>query len=160
MLTHSTSPSFPCLCSFSVAHKHYVQSLYRRTLRDSLNWCIRRDIWRDRAIEIRAEFERNRNIRNPRELAKVLDEAETRLKERAHPDPYKREYRERTTERSENSAQVVLDLIIPTGVRALRFVSRAERYPIRICRLVIYLPSLALSWRSRIFKELVLGSTS
>lgn len=77
---------------FSSAHKAYVQSLYRRYLRNSLNWCIRRDIWRDRAIEIRAEFERARNIRNPRELARVLEQAEKQLEENAHPDPYKSEY--------------------------------------------------------------------
>lgn len=77
---------------FSAAHKAYVQSLYRRYLRNSLNWCIRRDIWRDRAIEIRAEFERNRHIANPRELGRVLQQAEAELKEHGHPDPYKSEF--------------------------------------------------------------------
>jgi NADH dehydrogenase (ubiquinone) 1 beta subcomplex subunit 9 len=76
---------------FSAAHKAYVQSLYRRYLRNSLNWCIRRDIWRDRAIEIRAEFERNRHIANPRELGRVLQQAEAELEAHGHPDPYKRE---------------------------------------------------------------------
>lgn len=37
------------------------------------------------------QFERNRYIRNPRELARVLEAAEERLKDIAHPDPYKRE---------------------------------------------------------------------
>ncbi|PWN20924.1 hypothetical protein BCV69DRAFT_282436 [Microstroma glucosiphilum] len=74
---------------FTVAHKSYVKSLYKRYLTNELNWCIRRDVWRDRAIEIRAEFERNRYIRNPRELARVLEAAEERLKDIAHPDPYK-----------------------------------------------------------------------
>ncbi|PWN33379.1 uncharacterized protein FA14DRAFT_190534 [Meira miltonrushii] len=74
---------------FSAAHKAYVQSLYRRYLRNELDWCIRRDIWRDRAIEIRTQFERNRHIANPRELAKVLQAAEEALTERRHPDPYK-----------------------------------------------------------------------
>lgn len=41
-------------------HRSYVKSLYRRYLNNSLNWVVRRDIWRQRAIEIRAEFERNR----------------------------------------------------------------------------------------------------
>jgi NADH dehydrogenase (ubiquinone) 1 beta subcomplex subunit 9 len=77
---------------FSAAHKAYVQSLYRRYLKNSLDWCIRRDIWRDRAIEIRAEFERNRHIANPRELGRVLQQAEAQLKLTGHPDPYKREY--------------------------------------------------------------------
>lgn len=76
---------------FSAAHKAYVQSLYRRYLRNELDWCIRRDVWRDRAIEIRTQFEHNRHIANPRELAKVLQAAEEALTERRHPDPYKRE---------------------------------------------------------------------
>jgi NADH dehydrogenase (ubiquinone) 1 beta subcomplex subunit 9 len=87
MLLRSAAAGAPT--PFSAAHKSYVQSLYRRYLRNSLNWCIRRDIWRDRAIEIRAEFERQRNIRNPRELARVLAQAEAHLKANAHPDPYK-----------------------------------------------------------------------
>lgn len=75
---------------YSAAHKAYVQSLYRRYLRNELDWCIRRDVWRDRAIEIRAEFERNRNVGNPRHLAGILREAEEALRERRHPDPYRR----------------------------------------------------------------------
>ncbi|PWN39633.1 hypothetical protein IE81DRAFT_15178 [Ceraceosorus guamensis] len=77
---------------FSAAHKSYVQGLYRRYLKNELDWVIRRDIWRDRAIEIRAEFERARHIRNPRELASVLEKAEKDLLSRAHPDPYKRKW--------------------------------------------------------------------
>lgn len=75
---------------FSVAHRSYVKSLYRRYLKNSLDWCIRRDVWRDRAIEIRAEFERNRHIQNPRELSRVLQQAEEALSASKHPDPYKR----------------------------------------------------------------------
>lgn len=45
---------------FSAAHKSYVKSLYRRMLNNELNWVIRRDIWRGRALAIRAEFDRNR----------------------------------------------------------------------------------------------------
>jgi NADH dehydrogenase (ubiquinone) 1 beta subcomplex subunit 9 len=47
---------------FSSAHRLYVKSLYRRMLKDALDWHIRRDIWRNKAIEIRAEFERNRFV--------------------------------------------------------------------------------------------------
>lgn len=83
---------------FSAAHKAYVQSLYRRFLRNELDWCIRRDVWRDRAIEIRTQFERNRQIANPRELAKVLQAAEEALSQRRHPDPYKRECDKETKE--------------------------------------------------------------
>lgn len=79
--------------AFSSAHRAYVQSLYRRYLRNSLDWNIRRDAWRAEALSIRAAFEKNRNIRNPRELARVLQEAEEKLQKIAHPDPYRREFR-------------------------------------------------------------------
>ena len=47
---------------FSSAHRLHVKSLYKRYLVDAQNWCISRDLWRNRAIEIRAEFERNRSV--------------------------------------------------------------------------------------------------
>ncbi|KAL4399343.1 mitochondrial respiratory chain complex I protein [Malassezia pachydermatis] len=75
--------------AFSALHKQYVMGLYRRFLRDSLNWHIRRDTWRKDAVRIRAEFEVNRNVRNPRELANILNRAEEQLASRQHPDPYK-----------------------------------------------------------------------
>lgn len=77
---------------FSQAHKAYVKALYRRYLKNSLDWVIRRDVWRDRAIEIRAEFERHRNVRNPRELASLFQKAEKELESIAHPAPYRRKY--------------------------------------------------------------------
>lgn len=78
--------------AFSELHKKYVMNLYRRYLRDSLNWHIRRDAWRLDAIRIRTEFEQHRHVRNPRELANILNQAEARLESRQHPDPYKRTY--------------------------------------------------------------------
>lgn len=76
--------------AFSALHKQYVMGLYRRFLRDSLNWNIRRDLWRQDAQRIRAEFESRRHVRNPRELATILNRAEEQLASRQHPDPYKR----------------------------------------------------------------------
>lgn len=78
--------------AFSDLHKQYVMNLYRRFLRDSLNWRIRRDAWRADASYIRAQFEHNRHVRNPRELATILNRAEEQLASRQHPDPYKRTY--------------------------------------------------------------------
>jgi hypothetical protein len=54
---HSTFPRYDHYTS-----SFYVKSLYKRYLTNSLNWVIRRDTWRQRAIEIRAEFERNRCV--------------------------------------------------------------------------------------------------
>ncbi|KLO14996.1 NDUFB9, NADH-ubiquinone oxidoreductase [Schizopora paradoxa] len=73
---------------FSSAHRLYVKSLYKRCLKNSLDWTIRRDIWRRKALEIRAEFERNRNVHDPRALAVILEKAEAELAANRHPDPY------------------------------------------------------------------------
>ncbi|EIN10497.1 hypothetical protein PUNSTDRAFT_132586 [Punctularia strigosozonata HHB-11173 SS5] len=72
---------------FSSAHRHYVKSLYKRMLKNELDWVIRRDLWRGRAIQIRAEFERNRDVSDPRALAAILEKAERDLAAKLHPDP-------------------------------------------------------------------------
>ena len=92
ILRNAASSSSATASAFSQAHKSYVKSLYRRYLKNSLDWCIRRDIWRDRAIEIRVEFERHRNVRNPRELANLFEKAERELKRNQHPDPHRRKF--------------------------------------------------------------------
>lgn len=61
---HPQAPSSLTIMStpFSSAHRLYVKSLYRRMLKNELDWVVRRDIWRGRAMMIRAEFERNRSV--------------------------------------------------------------------------------------------------
>lgn len=73
---------------FSAAHRLYVKSLYKRVLNNSLNWTIRRDLWRPRALEIRAEFERHRHVTDPRALVALFEQVEAFLEDHAHPDPY------------------------------------------------------------------------
>lgn len=48
------------MSSFSTAHRLYVKSLYRRFLINELDWVVNRQEWRARAMNVRAEFERNR----------------------------------------------------------------------------------------------------
>ncbi|KAF8806324.1 LNS2-domain-containing protein [Phlegmacium glaucopus] len=74
--------------TFSSAHRLYVKSLYKRYLTNALDWTIRRDIWRGQAMQIRAEFEKNRNVHDPRALASILQKAEADLANMKHPDPY------------------------------------------------------------------------
>ncbi|TCD69994.1 hypothetical protein EIP91_005244 [Steccherinum ochraceum] len=74
---------------FSSAHRLYVKSLYKRMLTNELNWIVRRDLWRAKAVAIRAEFENNRNVQDPRALAVIFEKAEAELAERLHPDPYR-----------------------------------------------------------------------
>lgn len=52
---------------------------------------VRRDLWRNKAIEIRVQFERNRHVKDPRAVAALLNEAEKEVQRMAHPDPYRRE---------------------------------------------------------------------
>ncbi|KAI9434444.1 hypothetical protein H4582DRAFT_1977568 [Lactarius indigo] len=73
---------------FSAAHRRYVKSLYKRMLENERNWVVRYDFWRARACAVRAEFERNRNVHDPRALAAILEKAEEELARKRHPDPY------------------------------------------------------------------------
>ncbi|KAF9513271.1 hypothetical protein BS47DRAFT_1485780 [Hydnum rufescens UP504] len=73
---------------FTNAHRLQVKSLYKRMLTNTLNWTIRRDVWREQAIEIRAAFERNRNVTDPRAVAQLLQQGEAFLTATRHPDPY------------------------------------------------------------------------
>lgn len=50
----------PIAAPFTAAHRFYVKSLYKRMLKNDLDWVVQRDIWRWRALKIRAQFESNR----------------------------------------------------------------------------------------------------
>lgn len=104
---------------FSELHRKFVMDLYRRYLRDSLNWHIRRDAWRQDAIRIRAEFEFHRHIRNPRELASILHRAEQQLEHRKHPDPYKRTY-SLCSNRATNICQPPRTSVVLSGTYQMR----------------------------------------
>ena len=58
--TYLLLPMATTASTFSSAHRLYVKSLYKRYLTNALDWTIRRDIWRGQAMQIRAEFEKNR----------------------------------------------------------------------------------------------------
>jgi len=49
----------PCL----INHR----SLYRRSLKLSLDWAVQRNLWRGQAVYIRSLFDANRNINEPRQ---------------------------------------------------------------------------------------------
>ena len=83
---HSDMSSAPA--SFQTAHRLYVKSLYKRSLKLSLDWYIRRDIWRQKALDIRQQFELNKHVTSPKELEQIFAKTEKQLEEFAHPDPY------------------------------------------------------------------------
>jgi len=78
--------------AFSEANRRYVASLYRRALKTSLNWYVHRDLWREKALEIRERFVANKNVASTVELRKILENTERELEEFKHPDPYRCEF--------------------------------------------------------------------
>ncbi|KAK9452225.1 uncharacterized protein V1518DRAFT_436564 [Limtongia smithiae] len=66
----------------------HVASIYRRALRLSLNWTIRRDIWRQQALAIRAQFDANKGVTDPRIIRNLIVAGERELELNRHPDPY------------------------------------------------------------------------
>lgn len=51
-----------------ISHLLADRSLYRRSLRLSLDWAVNRQLWRGQALYIRSLFEKNRDVHDPRQL--------------------------------------------------------------------------------------------
>ncbi|KAJ5162456.1 hypothetical protein N7492_007848 [Penicillium capsulatum] len=64
-------------------------SLYRRSLKQSLDWAVDRRVWRGQAVYIRSLFEANKDVRDPRQQQVLLRETEKLLENWKHPDPYR-----------------------------------------------------------------------
>jgi Complex 1 protein (LYR family) len=47
--------------------KYTNRSLYRRSLKLSLDWAVHRHVWRGQAVYIRSLFEANKDVRDPRQ---------------------------------------------------------------------------------------------
>ncbi|CAN8007646.1 unnamed protein product [Ixodes pacificus] len=74
-----------------VSHKFQVCSLYKRALRNLEAWCVERDDYRIKAVELRVRFENYRHIKDMRIAKELLDKGEEELFENAHPQLYHRE---------------------------------------------------------------------
>lgn len=72
--------------SFAADNKRVVQSLYRQSLRLTKNWVNRRDLWRQKTLEIRDQFEANKAL-DDREAQLVIANAKSLLRKYLHPDP-------------------------------------------------------------------------
>ena len=76
----------------SVAHVMRVKKLYRHGLKLLMNWTVHRDLWIEKGNELRAQFEANRSVQGQMNIERLVRAGEQKLKEHAHPDPYKREW--------------------------------------------------------------------
>ncbi|KAF9436381.1 hypothetical protein BGZ76_004112 [Entomortierella beljakovae] len=71
-----------------IAHRRLVQSLYRRSLKTAQDWYIDTNLFRRKAVELRMQFDANKNLTQPRQIAQAVRTAERQLEELRHPDPY------------------------------------------------------------------------
>lgn len=71
----------------SESNRRIVSSLYRQSLRLSKSWINRRDLYRTKALEIRAQFEANKGVKDPRQIHHLLVNTKALLEKYAHPDP-------------------------------------------------------------------------
>ncbi|KAK7204333.1 hypothetical protein BZA70DRAFT_280512 [Myxozyma melibiosi] len=76
------------MSAFTPFSPQHVFSIYRRALRTTLSWTIRRDIWRQEALQIRAQLESNKDVIDPRKIRELITAAELKLRAGRHPDPY------------------------------------------------------------------------
>ena len=98
LLQHCSSPSachrtticawLTVVMSTHVAHKLRVQLLYRRMLKEQLNWKAQRDVWLQNALYTRMLFENKMQLRDTGEIEAALSDGTKWLESRRHPDPY------------------------------------------------------------------------
>ncbi|GAB7361261.1 hypothetical protein MBLNU230_g1322t1 [Neophaeotheca triangularis] len=72
-----------------MAARTQVLSLYRRSLKLSLDWAVHRYVWRGQAMYIRSLFEANKHVSEPRQQRAILEQTEDLLEKWKHPDPYR-----------------------------------------------------------------------
>lgn len=86
---HSGSPSAETMASSEVlTHAQRVTRLYRKSLKHLLSWTIDRAAWRTQALQLRALYDANKNIKDMGKAAAILEEEEKNFEQWKHPDPY------------------------------------------------------------------------
>ncbi|CAO2813478.1 unnamed protein product [Amaranthus hypochondriacus] len=70
------------------AQKQKVRILYRRALRDTLNWAVHRHIFYKDADELRKKFDANKNLQDLDAIDKMIAAGEAEYNKWRHPDPY------------------------------------------------------------------------
>ncbi|KAK9873390.1 hypothetical protein WA026_022453 [Henosepilachna vigintioctopunctata] len=70
-----------------LTHTQRVKSFYKRVLRNLENYYDKRNVFRYHAVLMRAEFEKNRDIKDMRQAKKLLEDGEEELFQNMHPIP-------------------------------------------------------------------------
>ncbi|KAL0384026.1 UNVERIFIED_CONTAM: NADH dehydrogenase [ubiquinone] 1 beta subcomplex subunit [Sesamum radiatum] len=70
------------------AQKERVRILYRRALKDTLNWAVHRHLFYPDADALREKFEANRNVEDIELIDRMIAAGEATYNKWRHPDPY------------------------------------------------------------------------
>ncbi|KAJ6409837.1 hypothetical protein OIU84_009343 [Salix udensis] len=70
------------------AQKERVRILYRRALKDTLNWAVHRHLFYEDADLLRARFETNKHVEDPDTIDRMIADGEVQYNKWRHPDPY------------------------------------------------------------------------
>ncbi|KAL5855976.1 hypothetical protein ACOSQ4_005778 [Xanthoceras sorbifolium] len=70
------------------AQKERVRILYRRALKDTLNWAVHRHLFYRDADELREKFDANKHVADLDTIDRLIDNAEATYNKWRHPDPY------------------------------------------------------------------------
>ena len=72
----------------NLTHVQRVTRLYRHALKTQLSWSVDRHLWRKLAVELREEFDANKDLRDPVKINEILEDGERELEAKKHPQPY------------------------------------------------------------------------
>ncbi|XP_065224909.1 NADH dehydrogenase [ubiquinone] 1 beta subcomplex subunit 9 [Planococcus citri] len=72
-----------------ISHTRRVQILYKKYLRDIEDWTLDRAEKRIQQVLLRAEFDKNRDIKDPIKAKRALEAAETYYEYVRHAEPFK-----------------------------------------------------------------------
>ncbi|GMH18162.1 hypothetical protein Nepgr_020003 [Nepenthes gracilis] len=70
------------------AQKQKVRLLYRRALKDTLNWAVHRHLFYEDADELRKKFEANKDVEDLDTIDRMIATGEATYDKWRHPDPY------------------------------------------------------------------------
>ncbi|KAI0493905.1 hypothetical protein KFK09_024032 [Dendrobium nobile] len=70
------------------AQKERVRILYRRALKNTLDWAVHRHLFYCDADELRAKFDANKHVEDLDTIDRLINEAEASYEKWQHPDPY------------------------------------------------------------------------
>ena len=78
----------PLALARQLTHQQQVTRLYRKSLKHLLSWAIDRELWREKALDLRERFDANKDVTDQKRLARIMADAEAEFKKYQHPAPY------------------------------------------------------------------------